>query len=129
MQIVHPDHPAQYMVGRVQVTLNYNDLVHCEVKVSAVCEPWFYAQAETVVSYNLTATAQDITLTNSARLAVVPTIELSGEATLVYGAYTWNLSAGVYQLPDLYLTPGAHSVTISGSGTVAFTYREGALAE
>lgn len=129
VQIIHPDRPSSYMVGRVQVAPEYNDLVHCAVKVSAVCEPWFYNQDETVRSFSLTAAAQEVTLTNSARMAVVPTIETTGEATLVYRNFTWTLSAGLHQLPDLYLTPGGHQVTLSGSGKVTFTYREGALAE
>lgn len=48
VQIIHPDHPAGYMVGRVQITQEYNDWAHCSVRVSAVCEPWRYNATETV---------------------------------------------------------------------------------
>ena len=127
--IIHPDHPRRYMTGRVQVTKDYNDLVHCKVKVSAVCEPWSYNAEETVVTVTAAAAAKTVDLVNSGRLASAPTIEVADEVTLVYGEYTYTLSAGTYQVPELYLTPGEHSVRYSGSGSVTFTYREGVLAE
>lgn len=127
--IVHPDHPGRYMIGRVQVTPQYNDLVHCSVEVSAVCEPWLYNAEETKVTVALTTTAKTVELTNSGRLASVPTIDVTGEATLVYGNLSQTLSAGTYQLPGIYLTPGTHSLSCKGTGTVTFTYREGVLAE
>lgn len=127
--IIHPDHPGHYMIGRVQVAPQYNDLVHCSVAVTAVCEPWLYNAEETKVTVALTSTAKTIELTNSGRLASVPTIDVTGEATLVYGELTQTLSSGSYQLPDIYLTPGTHSLSCKGSGSVSFTYREGVLAE
>lgn len=68
-------------------------------------------------------------LTNNGRLAMVPTLVVTGEVTLTYGTLTQQLSTGVYQLPDIFLTPGKHPVIVSGSGTVSFTYREAVLAE
>lgn len=126
--IVHPDHPDHYMVGRVQVTPEYNDLVHCAVRLTAVCEPWLYNETQTSVTVAATATAKTVNLVNSGRLASAPTLEVTGNVNLTYGAYSWALSAGVYQLPELYLTPGTHQVGYSGSGSVTFTYREGVLA-
>lgn len=68
------------------------------------------------------------TLTNSGKLAVIPTIEVTDSATLLWGNYTKTLSKGVYQLPDLFLTHGKHYVVCKGEGTVKFTYREAVLA-
>ena len=271
-QIILPDYPGRYMLGRVQFTPEYNNLVHARVSVSAVCDAWLYNSAETVATaalptegegknlldltsiygktttsngvtlscgydggitgsgvatgyayifnkgytlpvgvytlsfsgdgkyigstytirdkdrntlgtytvhfldpkktFNLadyptyydivieikrsannselsgtayfqlekgpTATdyepyrpegAQVLTLVNAGRLAVVPTVQVTGTVTLTYGQYTQTLSEGTYQLPDLYLTNGKHFVVCSGSGTVSFTYREAVLAE
>ena len=127
--IIHPDHPRRYMVGRVQITKDYNDPVHCKVKVSAVCEPWLYSSMQTSVTVTAAATAKTVTLVNSGRLASAPTLEVTGAVNLSYGVHSWALSAGVYQLPELYLTPGTHQVGYSGSGSVTFTYKEGVLAE
>ena len=136
VQITHPDFPNHYLVGRVQVTQEYNDPVHCAVRVSAVCEPWLYNAEETVVTVTLTTMEQTAALQNAGRLAVVPKVDVTGEATLTYGTFTKTLSSGTYYLPDLYLTPDSssfqpaiHNVVCSGSGSVTFTYREGVLAE
>lgn len=272
MQIIHPDHPDRYLVGRVQVSPDYNNLVQARVQVTAVCEPWFYNAAQTTVvatvptegegknrldltsiygkavtgngvtlscgfdggitgsgvatgyayifnkgyslpvgtytlsfsgdgkyigstysirdkdrnvlgtytvhfldpkkTFNLadyptyhdivieikrsannaelSGTAyfqlekgsaatdyepyrpegdQVLTLVNDGRLAVVPTISVTGSVTLTYDQYMQALEEGTYQLPDVYLTPGKHFVVCSGEGSVRFTYREAVLAE
>ena len=127
-RIVHPDFPDRYMVGRVQVTPDFNSLAYCVVAVSAVLEPWLYNDKATEVSVELTTAEQTITLTNSGKLSVCPTLEVTGSATLIFGQYTKTLSAGAYQLPELFLTTGAHSIKCKGSGSVTFTYREAVLA-
>lgn len=126
--IFHPDHPDHYLVGRVQIYPQYNDLAHAAVQIKAVCEPWFYKSEETVVKKTATATEQSVWVGNAGRLAVVPTVTITGTVTLTYGAHSWSLAAGDHILPDLYLTPGTHQVTYKGSGTVALTYREAVLA-
>lgn len=76
-----------------------------------------------------TAGDQALTLSNEGKLAVLPTVRVTGESVaLTWGGQTKSLSAGTYQLPDLYLTPGKHYVVCSGKGTVTFTYREAVLA-
>lgn len=129
LEIIHPDHPGRYMVGRVTVAPQYNDLVHCAVKITATCEPWFYESTMQSVHVELTSTAQIVELTNSGRLAMTPKVQVLGTATLAYGDYSQTLSEGTYYLPELFLTPGTHEVVLSGSGTVSFSYREGVLAE
>lgn len=128
LHIVHPDHPDHYLVGRVQLQPEYNDLAHCAVLVSATCEPWLYKAEETVSSGAVTDNEAKHWLSNDGRLVVVPTVEVDGEVTLVFGENTTTLTTGTYMLPWLELTPGEHSITISGDGTVTFTYREAVLA-
>lgn len=134
MNIYLPDDPTHYLVGRVQVAPEYNDPAHCSVVVTAVCEPWRYAKTETVVNLTAGTTEKVARVTNSGRLAVVPTLTITGEVHLAYGSSTIDLSAGEYIWPDLYLTPGTvlaapgvHEVKYKGSGTVKITYREAVL--
>jgi phage-related protein len=128
--IVHPDHPNHYLIGRVQIRPQYNDMAHAAVQLSAVCEPWLYKTNETTQTLTASSTEKNATLTNSGRLAVVPNVTVTGSGTftLTYGQHTWNLTAGEHILPDLYLTPGTHRVTYKGSGTMKITYREAVLA-
>lgn len=135
VRIYLPDDQDHYLVARVQVYPEYNDLAHCAVQVTAICEPWRYAAAETVVSLAATTTEQTAQLFNYGRLAVVPTLVTTGEVLISYGASSWALSAGEYILPELYLTPGkglglpgVHNITYSGSGNITITYREAVLA-
>lgn len=129
VHIIHPDYPGRYMVGRVQLQQSFNDPVHCAVRVSAICEPWSYNSEETVAEITVPTTEEAFSLTNSGRMAMVPTVKVTNTVNLEYGAHTWALSAGEYQLPELYLTPGEHEIRCSGSGKITFTYREAVLAE
>lgn len=135
LQIIHPDHPDQYLIGRVQVEQEYNDLVHCAVTVEAVCEPWFYASELTVQEVDMSEGAQDIQLINAGRMAVAPLITVDGDVHIECDTGSWDLATGEYVLPDMLLTPGTRfgvsgglTVSCSGVGTVTFTYREAVLA-
>lgn len=130
--IVLPDDPHHYVVGRVGVTLLYNDTAHASVQVDAICEPWRYNLAETVVVLKATETAQTARLTNRGRLALVPTVTVTGEGAdvlLDLGSVSYALSAGAYDhdLPALFLKRGDTLLTYSGSGTIYITYREAVL--
>lgn len=130
-EIVLPDHPQRYAVGRLAVQTLYNDLAHASVKVTGTCEPWLYSRDETVVQLTATPEAQTALLRNAGAMPMVPLLEVSaaeGQAVnLVYGNYSWALPSGAYQLPDLLLTPGDHVITYSGSGTATITYREAVI--
>ncbi len=126
--IVLPDDPLHYLVGRVNVKKLYNDLAHASVQVVATCEPWRYSSAETMVTLTSTEEPQTATLPNSGRLAVVPTLTVTGgDFRLVAGSQSWALGAGTYMLPDLLLFKGGRVITYSGSGTLTATYREAVL--
>lgn len=128
--LVLPDHPGHYAVGRFTVRELYNDLSHAAVEVAGVCEPWLYAAEETTARLNVTTGAQTATLTVGGVMPVVPVVTISGtdaEFHLEYQGSSWSLSAGVYRLPDLRLAPGEHTVTFSGSGSAVITYREAVL--
>lgn len=126
--IVLPDDPELYLVGRLSVKELYNDMAHASVQVTAVCEPWKYAKAETVVSLQAVETEQTAVLMNQGRLSVVPTLVVTGgDVRVTYGTKSWALSPGTYVLPDLYLTPGEHSITYAGEGALTITYREAIL--
>ena len=130
MDIVLPDYPSHYVTGRVGVKVEYNDLAHCAVTVTAICNPWRWAA--TPVTVGLTASAEDqtATLVNAGRRTAAPEIVVAGEEAavhLTYGDSTWTLSAGTYLLPGLSLTTGSHDITYSGAGTLTIKYREAML--
>ena len=125
-----PDDIDRYITGRVSVARSYNDLAHAAVTLTATCEPWKYSQYETVQEISATTAAQTHHVYNGGRRAVVPVLEVEGNAAnvlLAYGATSRALSSGRYQIPDLLLTPGAHEIKVSGSGLLRITFREAVL--
>ena len=125
-----PDDAYHYIVGRVYVARNFNDLAHASVSVRATCEPWKYSSAETVVALSPKSTKQTVTLVNSGRRAVVPVLAVTGSGASVlfeYGTASLAMTASTRQWPALVLTPGAHALAYSGSGAVLITYREAVL--
>ena len=130
MDIRLPDDDAHYITGRVHVAREYNDLAHAAVTVTAICDPWRYNDYDTVVSLTAGAETQTGRLVNKGRRAVVPKVQVSGEGASVllsFGAASWALSAGTYQLPDLVVSQGGVFVDYSGAGELTFTYREAVL--
>lgn len=130
MQIWLPDDDSHYITGRVSVAVEYNDVAHGAVTVTAVCDPWRYSSEETTVTLTAGETAQTATLTNVGRAQLAPTLTITGDdasVLLTYGEYSWALGAGVYVLPDLILLQGDNALTYSGTGTVQLTYREAVL--
>lgn len=132
LNIVLPDDPHHYITGRVRVEKLYNDIAHASVHIAATCDSWRYNSSETVVGLTATAAEQTVTLINSGRLSVVPTIKVTGgSVTLRFIAgtedRTWTLSPGVYSLADIYLKTGSAALRYSGAGQILITYREAVL--
>lgn len=125
--IVLPDDEYHYITGRVHVAREYNDLAHAAVTLTAICEPWKYANNETVAAVSLTTTKQTVHLINRGRRTIVPDIKVTGELLLEYGTTSIAMNTGTYKWPNLVLTPGNHDVRVSGSGTAVITYREAVL--
>lgn len=128
--ITLPDDATHYIMGRLHVQRLYNDMAHCSVQVSAVCDPWRLSTEETVVNLTATTEAQTQALVNNGRKPLVPLVEITGdsaEVLLVFGTASWALGAGTYQLPDLVLPQGSSLLTYSGTGSVKISYREAVL--
>ena len=126
-QIWLPDDADHYLQGRLHVVRNYNDMAHAAVTVTATCDPWLYSNTEKVYTLTASSTEKTATLDNNGRKAVVPVVEATDRATIVYGTTTWTLAVGTQQLPDFVLLAGSHTVKYSGSGTIKITYREAVL--
>lgn len=125
-----PDDDHHHAVGRLHVVREYNDLAHAAVSVTATCEPWKYADAETIVELTAKSATQHVTLHNTGKRAVVPRITVAGGPVLLTynGLPPHELTAGEdQQWTDLLLTRGAHGLGYSGDGTIRIAYREAVL--
>lgn len=130
VDIYLPDDPYHYVRGLLHVAREYNDMAHARVSVTAVCDPWKYADVETVLTLTATTSQKTATIVNGGRRAVVPVLRVDGSGasiTLKYGQTSVALSTGTHKWPDLLLTPGSHDLTYSGSGSLVVTFREAVL--
>lgn len=125
MRVILDDDPLFYYVGRCSVSSFTNEKNVGMVSVECDCEPYKYKAEKTVVSRSVNGTAT-ITLTNGRKRAV-PEIKTTAAMTLVFGDSTWSIGAGSYTLPELELVEGANEITVTGTGTVTFTWQEGDL--
>lgn len=127
-RIILDDDPSFFYVGRCTVSKYTNEKNIGKITVECDCEPYKYKMAETVVTRAVSGT-DTIVLTNSRKRAVpLVTISTNTSMTLVYNVdNVWTLSAGSYMLPELELVEGDNAVTVTGTGTVTFRWREGEL--
>ena len=55
-------------------------------------------------------------------------IEADSALHIVYETYNiWDLGSGSYTLPELELKAGENVVSVTGTGTITFTYQEAGL--
>lgn len=125
MKIVLDDDPANYYFGRVMVNEWKANKRVGEIVIDVDAEPYKLKVAETVVTQAVTDSAE-ITLTNS-RMPVVPEITTTAAMTIGFGSYTAAVEAGTFRLPELQLTEGQNTVTVTGEGSITFKYRQGSL--
>lgn len=126
VQIVEPDDPEHFFLGRVKVKTAAQYQAYIELVLEAVCEPWRYAVNETVRRVPVSGSV-DAVLRNDGDKTLCPMLSVEGKVTLTIGGGTTTLTAGTYKIPELKLTTGANVVGLSGSGAVTFTYREALL--
>lgn len=128
MRIILDDDPLFFWYGRCFVSKFTNEKNVGIISVECECEPYKYKIEHTLVSQVLSGT-HTITLTN-ARKRAVPEVQVyteSGSVNITYQGNIWDLGSGVYTLPELELTEGANTVTVTGTGTISFVWQEGEL--
>ena len=125
IEIIEPDDPAHYFVGRVKITSRTNIIPYAEIALEATCEPWRYARDESERLVSPGGGTVDVVLNNHGVKTVSPIVTVSGAPVILEG--NTELAVGSYRLPDLRLYSGANTVRVSGDGSVMFTYREADL--
>lgn len=135
-RIVPPDHPDHFLVGRVHVAVEYSDLAHAMVTVTATCQPWLYKARETIKELVAPITASTDAATflvwNDGRKVVTPVLTVKGKASLKFnGVNSETLTTGTYTWAPLQLAPGQNELMYTGSyngtDTLTLTYREAVL--
>ena len=127
MRVILDGDPLFYYVGRCHVSAFTNDKNIGNVTVECDCDPYKYKLEKTVVSKTINGT-ETISLKNGRKKAV-PEVVIATDASIriVYQGNIWDLGSGSFTLPELELTEGANSVSVTGVGNITFTWQEGDL--
>lgn len=125
MEVILDDDPSYYYKGRVTINEWKSEKNLGQIVIEVDAEPYKYKVAETVVTQAVTG--EDIVVLTNGRKKVVPTIDITGNVNLTFGVNYYALSEGRYELPAVRLEEGENTITLSGTGTATFTYREGGL--
>ena len=128
IKIIEPDDLDHYFYGRVKVK-GYNNLItYSDLAIEATCEPWRYAIEDSsrtlIVRNNETVKA---VISNNGVKTLCPTITIDGQINLSYKDVSASLSSGTYIVSDIKLYQGDNIISVSGNGSVTFTYREADL--
>lgn len=128
-EVVCSDSADVYAVGTLEASPTYDPKSHKGQLVLSCTDgdSYLYHTEETVVAVSVSGT---VTLTND-YMPVVPTITTTAET-----AFSWkvgkdtfqkSVSAGTWEFPEMELQEGENSLTVEGTGTTTFRYREGRL--
>ena len=128
LHIILDDDPEWYYIGRISVSEWKADRNIGKLTIDCDCEPYKVQNSPTVISKTIAGT-EVISLANS-RKRVVPevVIESASGLNIVFGVgNVWDLGSGSYTLPELELVEGDNPVTVTGTGSITFTYTQAAL--
>ena len=134
-RFVLPDDPTRAIRGKASVAVDYNDINHCSVTVSAVCDPWRIALDPVLIDLEAESTAKTIVLRNNGRRRAVPILACYDVApampdiTVTSGSFTAHLTDyASHQYNALQLDYREERVlSYSGSGHLTFSWREAIL--
>lgn len=116
-----------YYLGRCSVDEYASDKRINKIVISAKVNPYKFKQNITVVKADLSATPKTINIINS-RKTVSPVITCTNNNTVViFEGATYNISVGEHKFLNIQLKEGNNTLTVSGGGSITFTYQEGEL--
>ena len=119
--------PGYYWQGRSTVDEYQSTKRLRQFVISAVVRPYKLKQEVTVVSTAISSEGTTVTLKNSRR-PVCPIVSCTNDSTkVVFDGATYVFSQGDHKNLGVRLVQGDNEVTVSGTGTVTFTYQEADL--
>ena len=128
IRIVEPDDPDRYFFGRVKIKSRKNTLAYAEFTIEAVCDPWRYSVCETLRTVAVESqNATDLVIRNNGVKTLCPVITVKGSVNLGYNGVTTPLISGDYKISTLKLYRGVNVVSVSGNGSITFSYTEADL--
>ena len=128
LKIIDPDTPDQYYITRCTLeepTFKGSAIMFLTIVGDA--QPYRQDIVETVVEKSVSV-GDTVRLVNKT-MPVVPTITVSADISISFGAYSTALASGsTYRIPEITLERGVNEFAITGgSGVITFSYRQGVI--
>ena len=119
-----------YLDGRIKMNEYKSNEKIGSVIIEATCQPYKMEVRETLYTFTLTGGTIEATLTNLKKY-VSPKVDVVATAgnnvNITFNNETFSLSNGSWTIPELVLKEGNNIITLSGVGTITFSYRKGKL--
>ena len=128
IKIIEPDDPDHYFYGRVKINSQKNILPYAEFSIECMCEPWRYKLNESVRRVDVDPrSVTEVVIHNNGVKSLNPEITVTGSVNIHFNGINTKLTPGTYKISDIRLRQGVNMISITGTGSVTFTYREGDL--
>lgn len=128
-KVICSEEPGLYAIGTLEMAPAYDPLTR-KGQLTISCsdgDSYRYHVDETVV----TVTGGGTVYLDNDYMPVIPTITATEETSLGWqvGTDTFQktVSSGTWEFPEMELQAGRNTISVAGSGTVTFRYREGCL--
>ena len=125
VQITLSTEPGSYYDGRCEAITTGTGRRLGQLSAEFTCAPYKLRKEETVVRREIDG-SEDIELVND-RMPVIPVITVTAAMNITFGGTTFSLGVGTHRLSAVLLQEGNNAVSVTGTGTITFTYREGSL--
>ncbi len=129
VKVVCSEEPGLYVIGTLEMAPAYDPLTG-KGQLTISCsdgDSYCYHVEETVI----TVTGGGSVILDNDYMPVVPVITATAETALSWqvGTDTFqkSISPGTWEFPEMELQAGRNVVSVTGTGTVTFRYREGRL--
>ena len=128
LPIIDDEDPDWVYTGRISVSEWKAEKNIGKLTIDCDCEPYKMQTRPTVITKAVNGT-EAIILPNSRKRTVPEVVISSGSGlNIVFGTgNVWDLGNGSYTLPELELVAGDNTVTVTGTGSITFTYTQGKL--
>lgn len=129
VKVICSEEPELYMIGTIEIAPAYDPQTG-KGQLTLSCsdgDAYRYHVKETVV----TVTGGGQVILDNDYMPVVPILTATAETALSWSVGTdvfkKTVSSGTWEFPELELQAGRNAISVAGSGTVTFRYREGRL--
>lgn len=125
LKIINDTDSGFYYEGRVKVSCKRKNYLFYIVTVTVDAQPYKLKHEETTVTANVSG--ETVVICRNERKSVVPTVTATGEIGIMFGDHSFVAKDNTYIFPDLKFVEGDNILVCTGTGTITFTYQEGAL--